>query len=119
MAAGSVVMIAGSALTLTSPLPLVISGLAVNALGFFLAHSAASGWVGRSAQQARASASSLYLLFYYVGGSTGSFYLDPFWATGGWPAVVAAAIAVLIVTGGLAIYLGSRTVAPERSADAA
>ncbi|WP_344954611.1 MFS transporter [Actinomadura miaoliensis] len=62
---------AGLALTLPPSLPLVGAGLLVFTVGFFAAHSVASGWVGARATTARAQASALYLCAYYLGSSVG------------------------------------------------
>ena len=44
-------------------------GIILLTIGFFAAHSTASGWVGHIATHARAEASSLYVFFYYLGSS--------------------------------------------------
>jgi MFS transporter, YNFM family, putative membrane transport protein len=84
---GAMVALGGLALTLAQPLGLVILGVAGLTVGFFMAHSVASGWVGRLATENRSHASSLYLLAYYLGasllGSAGGW----FWRWGGWGAV--------------------------------
>ena len=46
-------------------------GFFISAFGFFLTHSLATGWVNQHATHAKASASALYLVFYYLGASTG------------------------------------------------
>jgi len=111
MALGIGVFAAGTLLTLAAPLALILAGLAVNAFGFFLTHAVASGWVGREARRARASASSLYLLFYYLGASLGGFYLDPFWRLAAWPGVVTASLMVLAITATLSLQLHRRAIA--------
>jgi len=84
---GAVIALAGLAASLAQPLPLVILGVAGVTIGFFVAHSVASGWVARLAIANRSHASSLYLLAYYMGasmlGSAGGW----FWRWGGWEAV--------------------------------
>ncbi len=77
---------------------LILAGLTVNAFGFFLAHSMASSWVGRHAEQDRGSASALYLVFYYTGASLGGFWLEPFWWLGEWMGVVLGSWLVLAGT---------------------
>ncbi|WP_417506110.1 MFS transporter [Marinomonas gallaica] len=88
MALGTLILMLGSAITLYGSLTSIIIGLLINCFGFFLCHSTASGFVSKNAHQAKASASSLYLVFYYLGASVGGFYLDPFWQAGGWIGVV-------------------------------
>ena len=94
MTLGTAVLIVGSCITLQGSLMAIIIGLFVNCFGFFLCHSTASGYVSKNAKQAKASASSLYLVFYYVGASCGGFYLDPFWQYGGWTWVVIGSVMV-------------------------
>jgi len=92
MALGIVLMMLGTVVTLHSALWLIVSGFFISAFGFFLCHSLASSWVNQHAHRAKASASALYLVFYYVGASVGSFYLQPFWQWLGWPGVVLASL---------------------------
>ncbi|RYL89758.1 MFS transporter [Sporolactobacillus sp. THM7-4] len=82
-------MAAGLLITMMVPLILKIIGLAIFTFGFFGGHSVASSWVGILAnRREKAQASSLYLLFYYVGssviGALGGVFLDWF----GWAGVV-------------------------------
>jgi len=98
MALGIAVLMLGSVVTLLPHLIAIVCGFLLNSFGFFVAHSAASGWVSRTATHARASANSLYLVFYYLGASTGSFYLDPFWHWLRWSGVVAGSLVVLSLT---------------------
>lgn len=89
------VMTAGVLLTLLAPLATVVAGIVIFTVGFFGAHAVASAWVGASAVTARAQASSLYLLFYYLGSSisgTGGGFV---WSAWGWPGVVALILALL------------------------
>ncbi|MDU3174539.1 MAG: MFS transporter [Corynebacterium striatum] len=51
------------------PLPLVLLGIVALTVGFFAAHSTASGWVGHLATHDRAEASSMYVFCYYFGSS--------------------------------------------------
>lgn len=88
MAAGILIMILGSAITLGQSLALIGAGFFISAFGFFLCHSLASSWVSQHALRAKASASALYLVFYYLGASSGTLYLQPFWQAGQWLGVV-------------------------------
>ncbi|HBI03815.1 MAG TPA: MFS transporter, partial [Paenibacillaceae bacterium] len=101
MGLGLAGMALGMIITLIPNLWMILLGLLVNSFGFFMAHSTASAWVSRHAAFAKASASSLYLLFYYIGGSLGSFYLGVFYHWKGWPALVGGALLVLLGTGWL------------------
>ncbi|MGE8176005.1 MFS transporter [Pseudomonas fluorescens] len=79
-----VLMLAGLALTLFTPLPLVIIGMLIFTFGFFAAHSVASSWIGRRATKAKGQASSLYLFSYYAGSSIAGTVGGVFWHLGGW-----------------------------------
>ena len=105
MAIGIVLLMTGSLLTLAGGLVAIVAGLFINSFGFFFAHSSASSWVSHNATSAKASASSLYLLFYYIGASTGGIYLHPFWQWAGWQGVVFGAILVLMMTLCCALWL--------------
>ena len=100
MTIGTGILMLGSLITLYPSLIAIIVGLFINCFGFFLCHSTTSGFVSKNAKQAKASASSLYLVFYYLGASVGGFYLDPFWQLGGWSAVV---LGSWLVLGGVLI----------------
>ncbi|WP_375054977.1 MFS transporter [Zobellella sp. DQSA1] len=86
-------------------MPLILLALLVDSFAFFLAHACASSWVGRSVRQHRALASSLYLVFYYLGASLGGLYLYPYWEWAGLPGVAAGMMLVLVVTAGLGLRL--------------
>ncbi|WP_298722550.1 MFS transporter [uncultured Oceanisphaera sp.] len=99
------IMAVGNLGLLSDRLPLILLALLVDSFAFFLAHACASSWVGRSVQHHRALASSLYLVFYYLGASLGGVYLYPFWAWAGLPGVAAGMMLVLMVTAGLSLRL--------------
>jgi YNFM family putative membrane transporter len=96
--AGFGAMLCGVGLTLCKPLPLFALGIALVTIGFFVVHSVASGWVGRLAGAAKGHAASLYLLFYYLGGSLIGSAGGWFWQRGGWGAVAGLG-AALALTG--------------------
>lgn len=93
---GFVIMLAGTALTETRSIWLVLLGIALVTFGFFGAHSIASGWVGARARHARAQASSLYLFFYYLGasvvGTTGGVFMNRW----GWTGVTGMTTALIL-----------------------
>ncbi|MCF5920344.1 MFS transporter, partial [Xanthomonas perforans] len=78
----------GVALTLAHVLALVVAGIVVVTIGFFIAHSAASAWVSRLGGAHRSHAASLYLLAYYAGSSVIGALGGWFWQHGGWAALV-------------------------------
>ncbi len=88
-------MLAGTLITLTEALPIIVAGVGLFTCGFFSAHAIASSWVGRRAATAKAQASSLYLFSYYLGSSISGTLGGVFWMRFGWNGV-AAMIAVLI-----------------------
>ncbi len=118
MLLGTVIVMLGSAITLFAALPLIILGLLANSFGFFLAHSSASSWVSRNATHAKATASSIYLVFYYLGASAGGVYLNPFWQWHQWPGVVLGSVMILLLSCVLVILLRKRD-APMRAFKAA
>ncbi|MBB3675435.1 MFS transporter [Modestobacter versicolor] len=99
------VMGAGIALTLPTPLWCVVLGLCVLTTGFFAAHGVASGWVAVRAQlggRAVGQASSLYSFWYYVGSSVGGTLAGRAWSDAGWTGVALLAggstLAALLLT---------------------
>jgi YNFM family putative membrane transporter len=106
LALGAVVALVGLTLTLAAPLMLVVLGVAGLTAGFFVAHSVASGWVGRLALANRGHASSLYLLAYYLGASVVGSGGGAVWHWAGWPAVAAYCSAGMLGVLTLGIALG-------------
>ena len=107
--AGRTIMIAlliavgGLALTLSTNLLLVLTGLALVGAGTFFAQAAATGFVTRAAQTEKAAASGLYLAFYYLGGLVGAHFLGLTFTHFGWfGCIIAAALALC-----LGAWLGS------------
>ena len=92
---GLAITAAGSALTLSSSLPVIIIGIIVLTSGFFMSHSIASGLVGKLADGTKGHASSLYMLAYYVGSSVMGSAGGWFFSAEGWPAVVLFTLAML------------------------
>jgi len=83
------IMTAGAIVTLAASLPLIVLGICLITVGFFVAHSVASAWVGRLARADKGHASSLYLLFYYFGSSVTGMIGGWAWQHGGWSGEVA------------------------------
>jgi YNFM family putative membrane transporter len=112
MWATSLLAVAGIWVTAPTWLPAVLVGLLLVTVGFFGAHSLASGWVGRRAALmsggSPALASSLYLFFYYLGsslaGSLGGLAYDHV----GWTGVVGYVTALL--GGAIALSLSLRRI---------
>lgn len=104
----ALIMLAGVLVTLATPLPLVMAGLAVMTVGFFAVHGVASGWVAARATLgvgAAGQASSAYLFWYYLGSSLFGSLAGTAWAANGWPAVVALAAGLVSVTLAASLWL--------------
>lgn len=107
--AAVLIALAGAWVTLPAALPAVLAGLLLVTVGFFGAHSLASGWVGRRSSSLPggdpAVASSLYLLGYYAGSSIGGSLGGLAYDGAGWPGVVGYVSALLLGAGALALAL--------------
>lgn len=88
---------------LSTYLAVVLAGLALAAVGTFLAQAIATGLVGRRAVTDKAGASGIYLACYYGGGLIGSLVIGQVYDHVGWIATVAALIAAL---GGAMLLIG-------------
>jgi len=95
--AGFTALAGGVALTLCAPLPLLVVGIALVTVGFFICHSVASGGVGRLAGSAKGHAASLYMLFYYLGASVIGSVGGWFWQHCGWIGVATLSVGVAVV----------------------
>jgi YNFM family putative membrane transporter len=100
-----VLMLVGLALTLFTPLAVVIIGVLMFTFGFFGAHSVASSWIGRRAIKAKGQASSLYLFSYYVGSSVAGTGGGVFWHYAGWNGIGVFIGLVLLTALGVALKL--------------
>jgi YNFM family putative membrane transporter len=106
--AGCMVTLAGVLLTLPGTLLVVVPGLAVMTAGFFVVHGVASGWVPARAHAGgigSGQAASLYLFAYYLGSSVFGGLAGRVWTLAAWPGVVGLTLALLIVSGMLAVWL--------------
>jgi len=107
MTAGVLLQLAGSLLTLSENLWLLVAGMAVLTFGFFGAHSICSSWVARAARHGRAQVSSLYLFGYYCGssliGAGGGYAL----ADAGWTGFIGL-VAILLVLAAANAFLLTR-----------
>ncbi|OOF32150.1 MFS transporter [Salinivibrio proteolyticus] len=117
MAFGTIVAMLGVLVTLHHDITWMIVGLLVVSGGAFFTHSLAYGWVSRQANQGKATATALYLVHYYTGGSLGGFYLIAAWQHYAWEGVVVAAcslgFAVLALV--LALYKSTGKSKPAAS----
>jgi YNFM family putative membrane transporter len=98
-------MLAGTLVTLASPLPLIVAGVGIFTCGFFSAHAIASSWVARRAGTGKAQASSLYLFCYYQGSSISGTLGGIFWRQFGWQGVATMIVLLVLIAFGVATFL--------------
>jgi YNFM family putative membrane transporter len=96
MPIGILVGATGGLITLSSSLPLIILGIVLVTIGFFVTHSVASALVGRLARDTKGHASSLYLLSYYLGSSIAGSLGGYFWLADGWSGVISFNLVLLV-----------------------
>lgn len=92
-----IILIAGVAFTLSSSLAILILGLCVMCFGFFTAHSLTASSVSSTATYLKGSASSLYLVAYYIGVASGSTLLSPLWVIWQWKGIIFFTITLLAI----------------------
>lgn len=74
--------------TLNSSLFVVLLGLCVICFGFFTSHSLTAASVNRTATHLKGSASSLYLVAYYIGVASGSTLVGPIYNNWEWKGLI-------------------------------
>lgn len=90
---------AGVAMTLLHPLPLILAGLVLCSSGVFVCQSASTSYIQVAAPPGgRSSAAGLYVSCYYSGGSAAGVLPGLFWSLGGWRACVTLVLAVQAIT---------------------
>ncbi|EGU36479.1 putative multidrug resistance protein [Vibrio ichthyoenteri ATCC 700023] len=90
MLVGTSISLAGMLIAYFDTLIWMILGLLLISFGAFFTHTLAYAWVSQKAKRAKATATALYLVHYYIGGSLGGFYLIYCWQHGGWGGVIVA-----------------------------
>ncbi|EGU60322.1 putative multidrug resistance protein [Vibrio nigripulchritudo ATCC 27043] len=88
MVLGTVISASGMLLAYVDSISALVAGLLLVGFGAFFVHSLAYGWVSQRAKHAKATATALYLVHYYIGGSLGGFLLIYCWQHGGWGSVI-------------------------------
>ncbi|PIC64164.1 MFS transporter [Sporosarcina sp. P13] len=81
---GVLMLAVGCVLTIPMKLPFIIIGYCIICLSFFSAHSLTAASVSKEATHHKGSASSLYLVSYYIGMAAGSTLTTPLWQHTGW-----------------------------------
>jgi YNFM family putative membrane transporter len=105
---GCLIACAGVLITLPGSLPAVVLGLAMMTAGFFVVHGLATSWVPVRAHAGgvpSGQAASFYLVSFYLGAAVFGSASGHAWAIGGWPAVAALALVLLIASGLLTAWL--------------
>ena len=106
---GSLIALIGIGLLIARPLVVIIAGMAVLAMGFFIMHSLASAWVAVRAKASvgvPAQAASMYMLFYYGGSSINGNLAPAAWELGGWAGVTILIGAMMAAAFVIAVLLG-------------
>ncbi|GAA4874227.1 MFS transporter [Ferrimonas pelagia] len=96
MLLGTLIAFAGILVARIDTLWTMVLGMLILSAGAFLVHALAYGWVGREARYAKAGATALYLVHYYLGGSFGGFWLLWCWQNWGWDGVVGGSAVVYL-----------------------
>ncbi|RAK14262.1 YNFM family putative membrane transporter [Anoxybacillus vitaminiphilus] len=102
------IMVSGAFFTLVPSLIGKIVGIAIFTFGFFASHSIASAWVGDCAGNYKVQASSLYLLFYYLGSSIVGSFGGYFWSHFHWIGVISL-ISGLLIFGYILVLLAQKS----------
>lgn len=112
MVIGTTVSVLGMWVAAADTVWAMLTGLMLISSGAFFTHSLAYAWVGRKATTAKATATALYLVHYYVGGSLGGFFLIACWEYGAWLGVLAGGMGLY----GLVYLLCFRLMGKEKAA---
>lgn len=115
MALGTVIAMLGMLVARLDQLWAMVLGLLLISAGAFLVHALAYAWVSQHAARAKASATALYLVHYYLGASLGGFWLLHCFEQGRWDGVMGGsallyALQLMALTG---LYRRRATVAAE------
>ncbi|MBY6187572.1 MFS transporter [Marinobacter hydrocarbonoclasticus] len=89
MMLGTLIAMLGVWVARSETLWAMVLGLLLISGGAFLVHALAYAWVSQHAQTAKASATALYLVHYYLGASLGGFWLLYCYEQKGWDGVMA------------------------------
>lgn len=84
VSAGILIFVAGTLIFLLENYEVMFGGMFVFCSGLFLAHSVLSGLVSKMAVEKKALANGMYISFYYMGGTFGSFLPGVVFEKFGW-----------------------------------
>ncbi|GGR12415.1 MFS transporter [Deinococcus ruber] len=110
------VSLGGVTFTLGQPLAVILVGMMLVTVGFFVTHSVASSSVGHLARRAKGHASALYLLAYYAGSSVVGLAGGWVWGAGNWTLLIGFCAGVLLL--GVLLVLRLRAVVPRGTSTA-
>lgn len=85
---GVIILSIGLFITLGSSIIAISIGLSLVCLGFFVSHSITTTTVSQTATHQKGSASSLYLVAYYIGVAIGTTLLTPLWNAFSWNGII-------------------------------
>lgn len=85
---GSIICLLGLWIAYFDTIPAMLLSLILISLGGFFTHTLAYSWVSQNVQEAKATATALYLVHYYIGGSLGGFFLLYCWQKMEWLGVI-------------------------------
>jgi len=89
MALGTSMSMLGMWVSAIESILFMLIGLLLISFGAFFTHTLAYAWVSQKAISAKATATALYLVHYYIGGSLGGFVLLYCWQNFAWNGVIA------------------------------
>ncbi|MGV2987098.1 MFS transporter [Vibrio sp. E150_011] len=101
MAFGATISLCGMLVAIIDTIPAMIIGLLMISGGAFFTHTLAYAWVSQKATTAKATATALYLVHYYIGGSLGGFFLLYCWQHNQWLGVVEGGSVLYLILFGL------------------
>ncbi|MBF4463213.1 MULTISPECIES: MFS transporter [unclassified Rathayibacter] len=102
MRIGVAAMIVGLLVMLAASVVVVVGGLVVFSGGFFAVHATGAAWTGaRAAPALRGHAGAVYTIAFYAGSGVGGWLLGLVVEGGGWPALTAVTIAMLVLGAGI------------------
>ena len=119
MAAGHVIGGIGILLTLWPSVPFLLIGSSLLTLGNFASQSATTAYVTDIAVKSRGAATSLYLFFFYVGGSLGAWLPGFFWNDFGWYGLVFITASMIVLALLSNMFLARKSIAISKKGDIA
>ncbi len=97
MILGAFICFFGLLIAYFDTIPAMFMSLILISLGGFFTHTLAYSWVSQNANEAKATATALYLVHYYIGGSLGGFFLLYCWQSMSWLGVMIGGSALIAV----------------------